>query len=157
MPASDADNDPVTTRELAASPPPSSGGSDTAAMPDAAHAAPNRRRTLWAMIIAVGLGVAIALGAVVISAAGGTSIEVVVPAGTADRMAAGQQVELLPALLRVDVGDELVIVNDDDEVHVVGPYSVAPGQTLRQQFTATGRIEGVCTLHPDGEIAIVVS
>lgn len=116
-----------------------------------------RRRGLLAAMAVVGVGAVVVLAVVIASVIGGETIKVVVPAGTAARMDAGEQVELLPAVLRVDVGDELVITNDDDEVHLVGPYAVAPGQTLRQQFTTQGRIEGVCTLHPDGEISIIVS
>lgn len=79
-----------------------------------------------------------------------------VAAGTAERIAAGEPVELLPPTLEVSVGDRLEIVNDDDITHQVGPYIVAPGQTLRQSFTSPGTLEGACTLHPSGAIRIVV-
>lgn len=86
----------------------------------------------------------------------GEVVRVEVAAGTADRLEAGESVELLPATLEVAVGDQLEIVNDDDVVHQVGPYTVAPAQTLRQRFTSPGTLEGACTLHPSGEIRIVV-
>jgi plastocyanin len=87
---------------------------------------------------------------------GSEEILVEVPAGTAERMAAGEEVELLPRTLRVSVGDRLRIVNHDDEAHEVGPYAVAPGQTLEQTFTSPGTLEGLCTLHPSGAITIEV-
>lgn len=83
-------------------------------------------------------------------------VRVEVAAGTAERIAAGASIELLPPTLEVAVGDRLEIVNDDRVVHQVGPYTVAPGQTLRQSFTSPGTLEGACTLHPSGAIRIVV-
>lgn len=126
-------------------------------LPTVGSSVAGRRRGLLAATAAIGLGVIVVLVVAIATATSSETIEVVVPAGTAARMDAGELVELLPAVLRVDVGDELLIRNDDDEVHLVGPYTVAPGQVLHQQFTTPGRIEGVCTLHPDGEISIVVS
>jgi plastocyanin len=87
---------------------------------------------------------------------GSEEIVVEVPLGTAERMAAGEEVELLPRTLRVAVGDRLRIVNHDDAPHEVGPYAVAPGQTLEQTFTSPGTLEGLCTLHPSGAITIEV-
>ncbi len=114
-----------------------------------------RRGVLAAVLLAV-IGVAAVLMLAVLGARADT-LEVVVEAGTWERIEAGEVVELLPRTLRVDVGDTLVVVNDDDHMHEVGPYTVGPGQTVRQTFTSPGTIEGVCTLHPDGEITIVVS
>lgn len=88
--------------------------------------------------------------------AGSQVVDVIVPPGTAARIAAGEPIELLPRELRVEVGDELVVANQDDRVHEVGPYVVAPGDTIRQRFTEPGRIEGLCTLHPSGEVSIIV-
>ena len=81
---------------------------------------------------------------------------VVVPAGTQDRIDEGAAVELLPRTFEVALGDRLVVINDDDATHQVGPYIIGPGQRIEQQFLVPGRIEGVCTLHPSGEVAIVV-
>ncbi len=83
-------------------------------------------------------------------------IEVTVAAGTAERIAAGEEIELLPRTLEVEVGDRLEIINLDDATHEVGPYTVAAGQTLTQTFTSPGILEGACTLHPSGEITIVI-
>ena len=87
---------------------------------------------------------------------GPETIAITVPAGTQDRIDAGEPVELIPAVLEVNLGDRIVITNNDRATHVVGPYIVGPLQTIEQQFTYTGRIEGICTLHPSGEVAIVV-
>lgn len=124
------------------------------------RASPAREPARRVVLAAIASLVVVAVAALVVttlSTRSGTVIEVDVPPGTGVRMDAGAQVELLPATLRVRVGDALVVTNADDRVHEVGPYTVAPGQVLRQEFTSEGTIEGVCTLHPDGAIRIVVS
>lgn len=113
------------------------------------------RRGLLVGIATVAVLVAVAI-AWALGDAGATTIEVDVEPGTMARIEAGEAIELLPRTLSVDVGDTLVVTNRDDAVHEVGPYTVGPGQTIRQTFTTPGTIEGVCTLHPDGEITIVV-
>lgn len=110
-------------------------------------------------VVVLGLVLVASLAALLVvvqSQGSGEVLRVEVPAGTADRIAAGETVELLPATLEVAVGDRLEIVNDDDVVHEVGPYTVAPNQTLRQSFTSPGTLEGACSLHSSGSIRIVV-
>jgi hypothetical protein len=87
---------------------------------------------------------------------GGTEHRFVIPVGTGAEIDAGRPVEILPAQLDVRVDDLLVIVNDDDRAHVVGPFTVRAGETLRQTFTEPGRFVGACSVHPSGELAIVV-
>ena len=118
-----------------------------------------RRGGLAARVAAVVAVVAIVGAAAILlwpSSASDEVHEVVVPAGTQERIDSGETVELLPATFEVSIGDRLVIVNDDDATHQVGPYIVGPGQRIEQHFLVPGRIEGVCTLHPSGEVAIVV-
>lgn len=105
----------------------------------------------------VGLLAAAALVMALQGALGSETIAVEVPPGTMARIEAGESVQLLPRTLHVEVGDAIEIVNRDDALHEVGPYTVGPGQTVRQTFTSPGTIEGVCTLHPAGAITIVVT
>jgi hypothetical protein len=79
-----------------------------------------------------------------------------IPAGTGDRVDAGERVAILPPQLTVRVGEVLVIVNEDDRGHAIGPFYVGPGQTLRQRFAAPGEFEGECSVHPDGSLRLVV-
>lgn len=127
--------------------------------PDVASPQRERPRRAAATIAAVVAVVAIAGGAAMLLWPGSASDEVhevVVPAGTQERIDGGEAVELLPSTFEVAIGDRLVIVNDDAATHQVGPYIIGPGQRIEQQFLVPGRIEGVCTLHPSGEVAIVV-
>jgi plastocyanin len=108
---------------------------------------------LVAMVVAPAL---VLLALAVASVVRSELIVVEVPLGTAARLEAGEVVDLLPATLEVEVGDTLEIRNHDVAGHDVGPYTVDAGQTLRQTFTSPGTIQGVCRLHPGGELTIVV-
>lgn len=79
-----------------------------------------------------------------------------IPAGTADRIEAGEVVEIVPRELTVEVGEAIRIVNDDDEGHVVGVFFVGAGETMTQRFTAPGELSGSCSVHSDGEFTLRV-
>lgn len=80
----------------------------------------------------------------------------VIPAGTQDRIDAGETVEVVPAELTVKVGQSIRIVNDDDSNHVVGTFFVPAGATLRQHFNTPGELIGECDVHPSGRFRLVV-
>jgi plastocyanin len=111
---------------------------------------------LTALVLLPLVAVVVALVALMVIGGRTEVIEVVVPAGTGERMVAGERITLLPPVLEVSVGDTLEIRNLDDVAHEVGPYAVAAGQTLRQTFTTPGTIQGTCSLNPGGEVTIVV-
>lgn len=121
-------------------------------MSDAAPA----RRGRWVLVALLAVPAIVLIALAASSALRSETIVVDVPPGTAERVAAGERVELLPRTLEVSVGDRLEIHNRDDVVHQVGPYDVAAGQSLAQTFTAPGTIEGLCTLHESGQVTIVV-
>jgi len=79
-----------------------------------------------------------------------------IPPGTADRIAAGESVEIIPAELVVKVGEAIRIVNNDSEDHVVGVFFVASGETLTQRFNTVGVLEGACSVHPSGAFTLRV-
>jgi plastocyanin len=115
------------------------------------------RRRVPVGLVALVLAPAVVLLLVALTSALRTEVIVVeVPLGTAALIDAGEPVELLPRTLEVSVGDTLEIHNLDVVAHEVGPYGVAAGQTLRQTFSSPGTLQGLCTLHPDGELTIVV-
>ena len=79
-----------------------------------------------------------------------------IPAGAGEALDAGTPLEILPGTLDAKVGETIEIVNDDDRGHNVGPWFVGAGETLRQEFTSPGVFEGVCTVHPSGELILRV-
>lgn len=80
----------------------------------------------------------------------------VIPLGTADRIAAGELVEIVPAELVVAVGESIRIVNDDTEDHYVGVFFVGAGEMLTQRFRSAGVLEDLCTVHPSGSFRLRV-
>ena len=80
----------------------------------------------------------------------------VIPPGTAARIAAGEEIEIVPAELVVEVGDAIRIVNDDTEDHIVGVFFVAAGETLTQRFNNEAVLEGECSVHPSGAFTLRV-
>ena len=79
-----------------------------------------------------------------------------IPAGTAERIDAGERIDILPAELEVSVGETIRIVNDDNRGHVVGVFYVGAGETLTQTFTAPGQLTGECTVHSSGVFTLTV-
>ena len=92
----------------------------------------------------------------VVSQPEGQEFVFVIPAGTAARLAAGEQVEVLPADLNFALQDRLIFLNEDSEVHRVGPFTVAPGERLTQRFSSVATISGFCSLHPSNQIEIKI-
>ena len=82
--------------------------------------------------------------------------EFVIPAGAGEALDAGTPLEVLPGELDVRVGETIRIVNEDDRGHTVGPFFVGANETLTQRFSSPGEFVGVCTVHPSGQIVLVV-
>ncbi len=123
------------------------------------------RRTLVVLLVAVaGLllagGIAVAFGIASPGDRGGPApddVVVVIPAGTGARVDAGEQVDIVPRRILVPVGGALVLENQDDRVHTIGPYAVGPGRQFRMLFTRPGTYAGVCSIDPRNHIEIVVA
>lgn len=88
---------------------------------------------------------------------GEATYEYTIPAGAGEALDAGTPLEILPGTLEATVGETIQIVNLDDRGHNVGPWFVGANETLRQEFTSPGTFEGVCTVHPSGELVLNVA
>jgi hypothetical protein len=84
----------------------------------------------------------------------GVEHSIVIPAGTAQRLAAGEDVELIPTELRYRLRDQLIVINQDVVGHQVGPFIVEPGERLEQRFSEVATLQGFCSLHAAGSITI---
>lgn len=80
----------------------------------------------------------------------------VIPEGTAARINAGENVEIVPADLTVHVGDTIRITNNDVSDHIVGVFFVGAGETLTQRFKSAGVLAGECSVHPSGSFTLRV-
>jgi plastocyanin len=92
-----------------------------------------------------------------VSVAEAATFEYVIPAGAGEALDAGTPLEILPAELQVNVGDTIRIENQDDRGHTVGPFFVGANETLTQRFSTPGEFVGVCTVHPSGELVLIVN
>ncbi len=77
-----------------------------------------------------------------------------IPAGAGQALDAGTPLEIFPPEFQAQVGQTLEIVNLDDRGHLVGPWFVGAGETLRQTFASPGTFIGECTVHPSGQIVV---
>lgn len=114
------------------------------------------RRWVAAAVVVVGTAAAAALALWALGDPPSRVHAFEVPAGTGARLDAGEELEVFTRSLDARVGDRLVIRNDDDRDHVVGPFVVAAGERVDLALDQPGRYEGVCSLHPSGEVVIVV-
>jgi len=127
-----------------------------------ASRAGGRRKSLLITVPLVLLALVLGAAALVVSCSGDDTREpqtlvIEVPAGTAARQRAGEEIEIMPTDLELKVGDTIRIVNNDNIVRIVGPYTVGAGQTLRQTFTEPGTIVGTCSLSATGEVRITIT
>jgi plastocyanin len=82
---------------------------------------------------------------------------ITIPAGTAQRIAAGEDPAIVPAEIRLARGDILVIHNQDESGHQISDFWVGAGETIRQQFRQAGVYQGECTIHKDSQVQIIVT
>ncbi len=113
-----------------------------------------RRRLILVMVVTVLAAVTTACGK---TDSGPQVVEFVVPAGTADRLALGEKVVVMPDELQLRVGDTLRIRNDDSVAQAVGPYLVDAGAEFELTYGSPGRFQGVCLLSEGNSYDIVVS
>jgi plastocyanin len=85
------------------------------------------------------------------------TLDYVIPVGAGEALDAGTPLEILPAELEVNVGDTIRIENQDDRGHTVGPFFVGANEVLTQRFATPGEFEGVCTVHPSGQLVLIVN
>jgi hypothetical protein len=114
--------------------------------------------------IAAAIALVIALGALVWGAfaplpATGAAVSFVIPPGAAARLKAGEPLTILPSpiFLTVGVRDVLVVTNDDEAIHQVGPIILGSRQTYRIPFRKPGRFQYACSLHATGTLSLVIA
>ena len=88
----------------------------------------------------------------------GAALTFVIPPGTAARLKAGEPFNVLPSPIHLMIGvrDVLVITNDDDVIHQVGPIILGSRQTYRIPFRKPGHFQYACSLHAAGTLALVI-
>lgn len=83
-------------------------------------------------------------------------IEYVIPAGTAERVAAGEAVPSIPAKWVLVAGDVLALRNEDGVNHQLGPFWIPAGTTLTIPLERASTFSYICTIHPSGSVGLEV-
>jgi len=107
-------------------------------------------------VLGVAAVVTLARAAFAPLATGARELTFVIPPGTAAHLKAGTPVLPSPVRLTVGVRDVLVITNDDEVIHQVGPIILGPRQTYRIPFRRPGRFQYACSLHAAGTLTLFI-
>jgi hypothetical protein len=75
-----------------------------------------------------------------------TTVQLVIPAGTAARVAQGQSV--IPAGQTFMVGDTLQVKNEDSVTQTLGPLVIPPGATASMKLDQVGSLSYTCSFQP---------
>jgi hypothetical protein len=113
---------------------------------------------IGAAVLGLGLIVAFLVGSSV-SDASSREYRIVIPEGTGDLIAAGNDPGVIPSeiQLTLDEQDILVIENHDHVGHRISDFWVGAGETLRQEFHTPATYQGECTVHESAQIQIIVN
>ncbi len=83
-------------------------------------------------------------------------IVLTIPAGTAAEVAAGRSPLGIPETLSFVLGDTLVVRNEDEVDHQLGPLWIPPGATARLQLDQAQKYAFACTFQPTRYLGIDV-
>ena len=75
-------------------------------------------------------------------------VELVIPPGTAERIAAGEEITTIPEGLVFVLGDTLLIVNQDDTNHELGPLYIPAGANASLVMEDANKYTLGCTFQP---------
>lgn len=83
---------------------------------------------------------------------------IVIPQGTQEMIKHGMAADVVPEEIRLAASgrNTLIIRNNDISDHVIGPYFVRAGETVRQRFTQPATFVGTCSIRARAEVSIIV-
>lgn len=84
------------------------------------------------------------------------TVEVVIPRGTAERVAAGEAVPTIPTNMVFVVGDVLVLRNEDEVDHQLGSFLVPSRSSISIPMERPSTLSYLCTIHPSQNIGLEV-
>lgn len=109
-------------------------------------------RLLLALLIGVTLGALISEVSFRLLGSGETRppqrIELVIPPGTAERVARGEGDPSLPAGLTFVAGDTLAVINQDSSAHTLGPLFIPAGATAELSLAQPASLAYSCSFRP---------
>jgi hypothetical protein len=75
-------------------------------------------------------------------------IELVIPAGTADKIARGEAEDSLPLNMVFVSGDVLVVKNEDSQTHTLGPLLIPAGASASLNLDQADNLAVSCSFQP---------
>lgn len=75
-------------------------------------------------------------------------VELVIPAGTAERIEKGEENPSIPTEMSFVVGDTLVVTNEDVVDHVMGPLWIPPGASASLKLEQANKFAYSCSFQP---------
>jgi hypothetical protein len=85
-----------------------------------------------------------------------TTIELVIPAGTAQQVAQGQQPPTIPADMTFVAGDTFVVRNEDNVAHELGPLFIPSGSSASLNLDTVNSYQYTCSFTPQKYIGLDV-
>ena len=117
-------------------------------------------RVAISMLVGLLLGVVISEGSFYFLDTGETrpprTIQLVIPAGTADRVARGETNPALPSSMLFVVGDILVVNNQDSVVHQLGPLFIPPSTSASMNLNTEQSYAFACSFQPSKYLGLSV-
>jgi hypothetical protein len=83
-------------------------------------------------------------------------VSITIPAGTAQKVAAGQDEPSIPAELSFVVGDTLLVYNDDSADHELGPLFIPAGASASLLMSDANQFEIACSFRPSQFLGLTV-
>lgn len=83
-------------------------------------------------------------------------IELVIPAGTAERVARGEAPPSIPPDMVFVIGDTLAVKNEDSVSHQLGPVWVPPGASASLALDHAAKFSYACTFQPSRYLGLDV-
>ncbi len=84
-------------------------------------------------------------------------IELVIPAGTAERVAAGEAPPGIPQNMTFVIGDTLVVVNQDSVDHQLGPLWIPSGNSASMDLKTEQSFAFECSFQPSKYLGVDVN
>jgi len=84
-------------------------------------------------------------------------VELIIPAGTAERVARGEVPPTIPEDLSFVVGDVLVVVNDDNVDHQLGPLWIPSGTSASLPLDSEQKFAFSCSFQPTKYLGLDVN
>jgi hypothetical protein len=106
------------------------------------------RRIAWAMLIGLVIGAGVnelTFAFLRESSRPPQTVELVIPRGTAEMVARGEQPPTLPSSMTFVAGDVLLIRNEDTVAHQMGPLWIPAGSEARLTLETTGSFADQCS------------